>query len=198
MMQNEYSFLLLAGGKSSRMGTDKGKLFYKGKTFAETQLQKARAVGLGQCFFSGKGEGIADAVAVQDRYPDCGPMGGIHACLQVMTTPYFLMLTVDVPQLPEAVLTALLQEHRRLLDSGEGCRALILRHNGREEPLIGVFAADLLPRIERNLMAGRYSLYTVLNEVGYRVLELPLEDWQAESINTPAAYEALLQREQHK
>lgn len=197
-MQNEYSFLLLAGGKSSRMGTDKGKLCYKGSTFAETQLQKARAVGLGQCFFSGKGEGITEAVTVQDQYPECGPMGGIHACLQKMTTPYFLMLTVDVPQLPQEVLTALLQEHRRLLEEGERCHALILRHNGREEPLIGVFAADLLPLIERNLMAGKYSLYTVLNEVGYRVLDLPLEDWQAESINTPAAYEALLQREQNK
>ena len=36
-----YSLLLLAGGRSSRMGTDKGELFYRGRTFIENLLRKA-------------------------------------------------------------------------------------------------------------------------------------------------------------
>ena len=38
-----YSLLLLAGGKSRRMGTDKASLLYGGKTFAELIIEKRTA-----------------------------------------------------------------------------------------------------------------------------------------------------------
>ena len=44
--QDQYSLLLLAGGKSARMGTSKAELLYEGKTFLQHMLDKAQAVGI--------------------------------------------------------------------------------------------------------------------------------------------------------
>ena len=37
---------------------------------------------------------------IRDIYRNRGPLGGIHACMKEMDTPYCLVLPVDVPQLP--------------------------------------------------------------------------------------------------
>ena len=53
MARNEqYSLLLLAGGKSARMGTSKAELMFEGKTFLQHMLDKAHAVGIENCYIS--------------------------------------------------------------------------------------------------------------------------------------------------
>ena len=51
--RDRYSLLLLAGGKSARMGTSKAELLYEGKTFLEHMLDKAHALGIEKCYISG-------------------------------------------------------------------------------------------------------------------------------------------------
>jgi len=51
--RNRYSLLLLAGGKSARMGTSKAELLYEGKSFLQHMLDKAHALGIEQCYISG-------------------------------------------------------------------------------------------------------------------------------------------------
>ena len=51
--RDRYSLLLLAGGKSARMGTSKAELLYEGKTFLQHMLDKARALGIEKCYISG-------------------------------------------------------------------------------------------------------------------------------------------------
>ena len=51
--QDQYSLLLLAGGKSARMGTNKAALLYEGKTFLEHMLDKARKLGIEKYYISG-------------------------------------------------------------------------------------------------------------------------------------------------
>ena len=50
---NRYSLLLLSGGKSRRMGTDKAALLYEGKSFLEHMLDKARNLGIDKFYLSG-------------------------------------------------------------------------------------------------------------------------------------------------
>ena len=50
---NQYSLLLLAGGKSSRMGKNKAELVYEGKTFANLLAEKAEKLGIKEIFVSG-------------------------------------------------------------------------------------------------------------------------------------------------
>lgn len=114
----QYSLILLAGGKSSRMGSNKAELLYEGKTFVQNLTEKAEKLGITKIYLSGFEEKECHEInrkieqqTVWDIYPERGPLGGIHACMKKMTTPYCLILPVDVPQIPVEVLETLLREH---------------------------------------------------------------------------------------
>ena len=133
--QNQYSLLLLAGGKSARMGQSKAALLYEGKTFLEHMLQKAQQLGITQYYISGYDSPRADVRTVWDEYKDRGPLGGLHASMKAMNTPYCLVLPVDAPTLPVDILEALLQQHEQRTDQ----KILIWEHGVRKEPLIRIF-----------------------------------------------------------
>ena len=105
-----YSLLVLAGGKSSRMGRDKAKLLLGEKSFLECILDKAEMLGIGETYLSGHGWEGKDVRTVPDRYRERGPLGGMHACFSVMDTPYALVLPSEFPDtypvLPDSDWTA--------------------------------------------------------------------------------------------
>src|SRR5579864_2571996 len=75
------SAFILAGGKSSRMGTDKAFLDWAGRSLLTHMLELATGVA-GQVKVVGDPANFAAfAPVVEDVYPDSGPLGGIHAAL---------------------------------------------------------------------------------------------------------------------
>lgn len=202
--KNEYSLLLLAGGRSRRMGQDKGKLVFEGKTFVEGLLEKGRALGIGPLFLSGaaegneSGPGFEGVRIVPDIYPDRGPLGGMYACMSVMRTPYCLVLPVDVPQIPLAVLEELLRRHREQEEKGEGQKPLLLRHGDRVEPLIGVYPAKLAEMAGEAVKNGGARVFSLLDRCGYLCCEARVSPEWLDNINTPEAYERLLALQKDK
>ena len=124
-----YSLLLLAGGKSSRMGEDKAELLMDGESFLSCQIKKADRLGIREVYISGHDAGRGyfpewrskkqlHIHVVSDIYRERGPLGGIHACMKAVDTPYCLVLPVDVPQLPVEMLEELLLVHEDSLGAG--------------------------------------------------------------------------------
>ena len=75
-----YSLLVLAGGKSSRMGRDKAKLLLGEKSFLECILDKAEMLGIGETYLSGhgweektSGQFLTDT-GKGDRWAECTPV----------------------------------------------------------------------------------------------------------------------------
>ena len=64
-----YSLILLAGGKSSRMGSNKAELTFQGKTFTDLLIEKARMLGIEKIYLSGFEKADADVQVVWDLYP---------------------------------------------------------------------------------------------------------------------------------
>lgn len=192
----EYSLLLLAGGKSSRMGKNKAELLYQGRTFVENLISKAERLGITQIYLSGYQETRKDVQMVQDIYPERGPLGGIHACMKVMQTPFCLVLPVDVPQIPVNILEELLEHHERNRTEVEGKQLpLLLEHGDRLENLIGIYSVTMMGYIEDMICEHPASVHRLLKEwgcVGYR-MDIP--DWQAANINTINDYEELLKED---
>jgi len=187
--RDTYALLLLAGGKSSRMGRNKAELIYQGKTFLEQMLSKAKTLGIEQIYISGYPEKREDVRVVWDVYPQRGPLGGLHACMKVMTTPYCLVLPVDAPQLPVSVLEGLLRCHE---DNEEKDTVLIWEHCGRQEPLMGVYPAAMAESIEALIREGSAPVFRALEQWGYQCVSMDVPEEDAMNINTPAAYEKLL------
>ena len=186
--RDQYSLLLLAGGKSARMGTCKAELLYEGKTFLEHMLDKAHALGIEKCYISGYDAHRDDVQTVWDVYPNRGPLSGIHASLQAMQTPYCLILPVDAPKLPLEILEALLQRH----EQQNSRKVLIWEHGVRQEPLIAVYPTDMAQAIEAMIRDHAAPVFRAIDTWGFESFRMEMRSEQIININTPELYKKLL------
>ena len=186
--RNRYSLLLLAGGKSARMGTSKAELLYEGKTFLEHMLDKAHALGIEQCYISGYASQRDDVHTVWDIYPNRGPLSGIHASLLRIQTPYCLVLPVDAPKLPPDILEALLHHH----EAGNSEKVLIWEHGIRQEPLIAVYPTAMAVHIEELIRDHAAPVFRAIDTWGFDSFRMEMEQEQIININTPELYNKLL------
>ena len=189
MARNEqYSLLLLAGGKSARMGTSKAELMYEGKTFLQHMIHKAHALGIEKCYISGYTSQQEDVQTVWDIYPDRGPLSGIHATMRTMTTPYCLVLPVDAPKLPVEILDGLLRRHE---ETGSN-KVLIWEHGVRQEPLIAVYPTAMAGAIEELIRDHAAPVFRAIDTWGFESFRMEMEQEQIININTPELYKKLL------
>lgn len=144
---------VLAGGKSSRMGDDKSLLSWNGATLLQ-QTQKV----LGQvcqkvCILGPRNLYSDYGECIEDIYPECGPLGGIHAALTYAQTPHSLITAVDTPFVTPEFLAYMVE---RALSSSSIVTAP--RINGAMQPTCAVFSRNFLPIAEAALKAGKYKL----------------------------------------
>lgn len=178
------SMVVLAGGRSSRMGTDKSDLLLAGNTFLESQIEKGRRLGITDILVSGyAGEGCG-APVVKDRTEQKGPLGGMESCFRQAVCDQVLVLGVDVPLVPVSELEGL-AEKRRTSDK----KVTILHHGGKDEPLIGIYSRDLADAMLEEITVRKGSVFAFLRRVGYDIYESSASDAFFANINCPEDYE---------
>ena len=99
--------IILAGGRSQRMGTDKGLLLLDGKSFV-SHIYKALQPLFGEnCIIvsSNPDYDFLGCTRVEDIIPNKGPLGGIYTGLKYSKTKMNIVVSVDAP----LVTTELLQ-----------------------------------------------------------------------------------------
>lgn len=191
---DKYSLLLLAGGKSKRMGADKAKLLYNGKTFVDNLIDKAECLGITKVYLSGYQEVHEKAISVKDICPGIGPLGGIHAGLKKIETPYCLVLPVDVPQIPLGFLEKMLGDYENGDFEIYGKKIpFLLEQEGFLEPLIGIYPVDLWEFIEEKIKEEQLSVFRMLKQWGCECFRTDVPGWQLANINTQEEYKKLLE-----
>ena len=173
---------ILAGGFSSRMGTDKAALPFGGMTLLEWQVQKLRALGIEDLMVSGSPIFASGARCVPDLYPHKGPLGGIHACLSAARNKNVLFLAVDTPLVPLSAL--------RLLAEAHTGGVTVLCCGGSDEPLIGIYSAYLAEEAAATLRAGPAGVRRLAERAPVRRVEFHGEAALLMNCNTPEAYHA--------
>ena len=106
------SAFVLAGGESSRMGRDKALLVLPtGETLLDRALRLAKSVSemVRVVAPNARYSEIAGAPVVEDIYPACGPLAGIHAALSASATELNLVLGVDCPLVTPELLRFLVR-----------------------------------------------------------------------------------------
>lgn len=181
--------VILAGGKSSRMGSNKALLPYRGGRFIEAIYRQLSSLFEEVLVVTNTPEQYAflGCRMVADLYQDTGALAGLHAGLFHSRTPHIFAVACDMPYLNDAVirtLTARRHQSDVIIPEGE---------NGLE-PLHAVYCRSCLQAMETALQTGKRRLISFLPEV--RVTTIPGEtirfvDPDLDSfrnINTPADY----------
>lgn len=126
--------IILAGGKSSRMGTDKGFVFYNNKTFIEHIITAIQPL-VDEIIIISNHENY-DQLGLK-RYDDliknAGPLAGIYTGLHHSKTENNLVVSCDVPLINTEVLSKLIE---KINDSSE---IIQLQSNGKNMPLIAIY-----------------------------------------------------------
>jgi len=182
----ELSFILLAGGKSTRMGRDKASLPFFGTSLLQLQLDKARLMGCGDILISGADHSADGAKTVPDVYPDRGPLGGLHACLREAKHTNCIVLGADMPLLPPCELRALAREH-----ASSGAEITLAVHSERWEPLAGVYNSALADRIAPMIEHSGAPVRALIQKSDCRFRQSPLSEEFWINCNTPEAYASI-------
>jgi molybdopterin-guanine dinucleotide biosynthesis protein A len=100
--------VLLAGGRSSRMGRDKALLDWHGQPLIERQLAALRASGVDEVRVSGARPAHG---GIADIQPQLGPLGGLASVAATLEgAPELLVIPVDMPRLSGGLLRRLRRE----------------------------------------------------------------------------------------
>ena len=186
MIIEETAAIILAGGRSSRMGTDKAKLRVGEKTLLELMVEKVQRLRITEIVVSGCSECPEGTRYAVDLIPGRGPLSGIHAGLKKIHRRSALVLPVDMPLIPEETLKYLIESHGSL-----PITALTL--DNRPEPLVAVYDACLAQDCEKILQGEKTSPRRLFDMYGYTPVPYIKDPALLVNCNTPEEF-ALVQK----
>ncbi|WP_159522327.1 molybdenum cofactor guanylyltransferase [Sunxiuqinia indica] len=158
--------IILAGGKSSRMGQDKALIDYQGKKLIEYAIDLLRPL-CSHMLISANQSGYDQfgLTVVNDVYPDCGPIGGLHAALSGSKTDWNIVVSCDTPNLNSLLFQFLLAKK-------EDAQAIIPKHDKGVEPMAALYNKELIGFLEEKIKHGDLKLQKVIREIPVRFVDV--------------------------
>ena len=151
--KNSITGFVLAGGESTRMGSDKAFLQLGNETLVARAMRLAGAVS-GEVRIVGSAARFAGhGTVVEDVFPKRGPLGGIHAALHSSGTDLNLVLAVDLPFVEPRLLDYIIAR-------AHGCDAVVTvpRASGGWQPLSAVYRRAFAEAAETALAQGKNKI----------------------------------------
>lgn len=179
--------LILAGGRSKRMGRDKSSLEIGGKTFA---VHIANAMGNFDEKLISYNKPYCDPGEIPEGFvkvPDeedirgKGPAAGIATALRECRSRWLMVVPCDVPMIDRQTAMNLWNalDNRDVIVTARGSRGT--------EPLIGIYPKKCWPLIRQMVLSGIYVMREILEHIGYETVSI--DDEKLININTPTEYE---------
>lgn len=187
-MENAITAYILAGGKSQRMGADKGFLEINGQSFVANILAAVTPV-VGNNIVVVSSDERYDALGVtriSDIISNKGPLGGLYTALKNSTTKRNLILSVDVPMISSELLQWLVDAH------SDAYQMTQVQVNEKPSPLVAVYDRSVRILLPELLAGNQLKVSRFVDELTHQTLSVP-EQWstQLQNINTPEEYKNL-------
>lgn len=165
----EYSVVILAGGKSSRMGEDKALIPFVGETtLIEFILQQIKGLGYEQLIIANNPDSYLHfgLPVFVDTISGVGALGGVYSGIFQAACEYCLILACDMPFIKRSLL-----EYMVML--APDFDAVVPRLNPPEfsEPFRAVYSKVCLPKILRAINDGKRKAASFFGDVNIRYLE---------------------------
>jgi len=178
--------IIMAGGGSSRMGTDKSLLPIKGQSMIEAICKQLRG-SFDEILISAN---EVDKFAflgfevIPDKVPEQGPLMGIASALEASANELNFVVACDIPKINLACV------NRMLTEALESQADIVVPTTGEEkyEPLFAIYRKSALEAINKALSSGKRKITEVFTLCRVKHIELDNTDWLV-NLNTMADYE---------
>ena len=177
--------VIIAGGKSSRMGQPKGLLEYEGFSFIQhiisnTSVFDRQYISANSDIYNNLGCEI-----ITDNYKDTGPVGALQATIARSSSEYVFFIPCDMPFISEETVYHLYSKIEK------GTDAAVFTADGRVFPTVGIYRKTALPAIEQQIQCKNYRLMNLLEKLNTVFVQRPFPE-QFCNINTPKDYEEII------
>lgn len=193
----DFTLAIIAGGKSSRMGTDKAFIELDGKLLIEHVIERTANLGQSETILiTNKPSSYAcfGLPMYSDVYPEKGSLGGIYTAIEKSAVPHTLVVACDMPFLNQALLRTMIAEIRDTID------IVVPRVDGYPQGLHAIYSKTCLAPIKEQLMADRLKVIGFYDKMHVRYLDefdyetLDPDGTSFMNINTPEDLERAKQR----
>ncbi len=169
------SCVILAGGKSSRMGEDKALLPFGGYSSLTLYQYERLKNHFKSLHVSTKSKKKFDfeAFFIEDdeSFGEYSPLVALYSVLKKLQEPLFF-LSVDTPFVPLLVFEKLYEEYEENTD------AIVARDKrGITHQLCALYSPKLLPKIENSLQKQRHKIRDILKEANTKYIDFENDDW---------------------
>ena len=182
-IMEEATAIIMAGGDSCRMGTDKSMLPNKRRPMIETIAEQLRG-SFSQILISAnevERYTFLNLPIVRDRIPGQGPLMGIASALEASDNELNFVAACDIPYID-------LHYVRRMLMEADGVDAVVpTTGDGKYEPLFAVYRKSALGAINAVLSSGGRKVSDIFGRC--RVKYIKLEARQFANLNTMVDFE---------
>ena len=190
---DDCSCIVIAGGRSRRMGRAKAALPFGGTSMLEHVVARVAPLVREVLVVAAADQELPTMPVrlLRDRLRGEGPLPALALALAASATPWAFTLGCDTPFVREGVL-------RLLRRAATGATGAIPRWSGRLQPLVAIYARALAPAIDGLVARGERRMQTVADLEGLRIVEAdeiaPYDPEGASfrSLNTPEEYAAAL------
>lgn len=164
--------VILAGGRSRRMGKDKATLLLDGRPLIARAVERlhlalATVIVVGS---EGLVELLPSAPIFPDEQPGLGPLGGLATALASAQTDWVFLVACDMP----FIQPALVRHMATIALAAPEAEAVALRSPGGLEPLHAAYRRDIAPVVAQTLGAPHPSMRGLLGHL--RVIEIAQDD----------------------
>jgi len=161
--------IVLAGGKSLRLGKSKCLETINGKSLIERVIERVKSVSRRTLIVTSREQidfpAPCEAEVVVDIYPGKGPLGGIYTGLLASESSHVLAVACDMPLLNIELL-------RYMIELSPGFDAVVPRLGERKvEPLHAIYAKSCLDNMKTRLERNQLGVHSFLNTINVRYVE---------------------------
>ncbi|MCF7560174.1 molybdenum cofactor guanylyltransferase [Sabulilitoribacter multivorans] len=185
--KNNITGIILAGGKSSRMGTDKGFLILKNKPFVQYSIDALSPLVSKIIIVSNNPDYDVFMIdRIEDVIKNAGPVAGIYSALEASSTEYNLILSCDIPLITSEIL-------QELIDFADDTHDIIqMESDGKSMPLIALYKKQVAKTFYSLLQQDERRLRIAVNNC--KVKNIVLDKHQIKhtmNVNTQTEYKTV-------
>lgn len=157
---------VLAGGKSSRMGQDKGLMLLHNKPMIKHLLDELGKLNLPVTIIANSnGYNALGYATIKDIVAEKGPMGGLLTALHYTKAEYVFLISCDMPFITCEIISKIISE----VNDDE---ITVAYTQNKLNPLFAVYKSSLIKEVAKRIAEGNLKMHQLIQSVNHKPVDM--------------------------